>query len=228
MIGAAARALFGCPAGWRKAARATPVMLLLLLGMSAVCASGSGRGIAAASPVPGLVGSPGVSIVPGDAPLSRRLVAPASAASQTGTLRVTIDGVRCGSGTIMIGLYDSSAGFLAAIKHSTEVGLLNDKGRVVGAALRAAVGSQSIVFTQLVPGRYAVIVFHDENDNGRLDENSWGVPTEGYGFSNNAEGFLSSPSFDAAGVTLDGADDGIAISLIYPRSRATSGLPESP
>ena len=99
---------------------------------------------------------------------------------------------------------------------------------MVGAALRAAAGSQSIVFTQLVPGRYAVIVFHDENDNGRPDENAWGVPTEGYGFSNNAEGFLGSPSFDAASVTLDGADDGIAISLIYPRLGSTSGLPESP
>jgi uncharacterized protein (DUF2141 family) len=228
MIGASARALAKFPASWRKAARATSVMLLLLLGTSAVCASAFGRGLAAASPAPWLVGSPGVSIASSDAPLPRRLVASAAATSQTGTLRVTIDGVRSGSGTIMIGLYDSSAGFLAAIKHSTEVGLLNDKGRVVGAALRAAVGSQSIVFTQLIPGRYAVIVFHDENDNGRLDENSWGVPTEGYGFSNNAEGFLSSPPFDAAGVTLDGADDGIAISLIYPKLRPTSDLPESP
>jgi uncharacterized protein (DUF2141 family) len=142
---------------------------------------------------------------------------------------VTIDHVRSGSGTIMIGLYDSSDGFLAAIKHSTEVGLLNDKGRVVGAALRAVAGSQSVIFTQLDPGRYAVIVFHDENDNGRLDENSWGVPTEGYGFSNDAEGFLGSPSFDAAGVTLDRADKSIAISLIYPRPPPSmSGLPDSP
>jgi uncharacterized protein (DUF2141 family) len=141
---------------------------------------------------------------------------------------VTIDGVRSGAGTIMIGLYDTSDGFLAAIKHSTEIGLLTDKGRVVGAALRAAAGSQSIIFTQLNPGRYAVIVFHDENDNGLLDENSWGVPTEGYGFSNNAEGFLSGPSFDAAGVTLDGAGGGIAISLIYPAQQSTSDLPKSP
>jgi uncharacterized protein (DUF2141 family) len=173
------------------------LLLVLLLGMSVVGASASGRDVAAAS------------------------------TPRTGTLKVTINGVRSGSGTIMIGLYDSNDGFLAAIKHSTEVGLLNDKGRVVGAALRAAAGSQSIVFTQLNPGRYAVIVFHDENDNGRLDENAWGVPTEGYGFSNNAEGFLTSPSFDAAGVALHGADNGIGISLIYPKLRPT-GLPESP
>jgi uncharacterized protein (DUF2141 family) len=178
--------------------------MLLLLGAFAPCASSSGPGLASASPVP------------------------LSPAAQAGTFRVTVDGVRSGNGTIMIGLYDTSDGFLAAIKHSTEIGLLTDKGRVVGAALRAVAGSQSIVFTQLKPGRYAIIVFHDENDNGLLDENAWSVPTEGYGFSNNAEGFLGSPSFDAAGVVLDGAEDCVAISLIYPKPRSTSGLPESP
>jgi uncharacterized protein (DUF2141 family) len=190
---------------WWGALGALSAMLLVSLGVFAVCASSSGPGAAAAS-----------------------TAAKPAATSRTGTLRVTIVGVRSDSGTIMIGLYDTSDGFLAAIKHSTEIGLLNDKGRVVGAALRAATGSQSIVFTQLNPGRYAVIVFHDENDNGRLDENSWGVPTEGYGFSNNAEGFLGSPSFDAAGVALGGADDDIAISLIYPRPPSTSGGAESP
>ena len=71
-------------------------------------------------------------------------------------------------------------------------------------------------------------MFHDENDNGRLDENAWGVPTEGYGFSNNARGLLGAPSFDSAQVTLDGNDRSIAISLIYPRAVAKSNLPDKP
>jgi uncharacterized protein (DUF2141 family) len=139
---------------------------------------------------------------------------PSSGASE---LRVVVEGIRSDSGTIMVGLYDTSEGFAAAIKHSTEAGLLNDKGRRVGMALRAVAGVESIVFADLPPRRYAVIVFHDENDNGRLDENGWGVPTEGYGFSNNAQGFLGAPSFAAAEVTLDGKDRSIAISLIYPK-----------
>jgi uncharacterized protein (DUF2141 family) len=137
--------------------------------------------------------------------------------SRASNLRVVIDGVRSDSGTIMVGLYDSSEGFAAAIKHATEAGLLNDKGRRVGMALLAAAGTQSIVFAELPPRRYAVIVFHDENDNGRLDENGWGVPTEGYGFSNDAQGFLGAPSFAAAAVALDGEDRSIAIPLIYPK-----------
>jgi uncharacterized protein (DUF2141 family) len=142
-----------------------------------------------------------------------------------GDLKVTVEGVRSNAGTIMIGLYDSAEGFNVAIKQSTEAGLLNDKSRLVGAAIRASGGAQSTVFTQLRPGRYAVIVFHDENDNGRLDETSWGVPTEGYGFSNDAQGLLAAPSFDAAAVTLDGADKDIAISLIYPNKSVRAPSP---
>jgi len=135
-----------------------------------------------------------------------------------GDLKVAVAGVRSASGTVMIGLYDSAEGFGVAIKHATEAGLLTDKGRLAGVALRAAPGTQSIIFTQLHPGRYAVIAFHDENDNGRLDESPWGVPTEGYGFSNDAQGFLTAPSFDAAGLTLDAGDSAITISLIYPKT----------
>lgn len=142
-----------------------------------------------------------------------------------GDLKVTIAGVRSDTGTLMIGLYDTAAGFDVAIKHATEAGLLTDKGRLVGAAIRAAAGAQSIIFTQLRPGRYAVIAFHDENDNGRLDVSPWGVPTEGYGFSNDAQGLLAAPSFNAAGVTLDASDSAITISLIYPKTTARGPPP---
>jgi uncharacterized protein (DUF2141 family) len=85
-------------------------------------------------------------------------------------LRVTIQGVASSSGTIMVGLYDSEDHFRAAIANAANLGLLNDRSRFIGIAMRAVEGTQSVVFTNLKPGRYAVIVFHDENDNGRLDE----------------------------------------------------------
>ena len=91
-----------------------------------------------------------------------------------------------------------------------------DRNRLVGVAMRARSGSQQVAFAQLPPGRYAVIVIHDQNDDGRLDANALGVPTEGYGFSKDARGFLSAPSFDAAAVTIGDADESIAISLTYP------------
>ena len=116
----------------------------------------------------------------------------------------------------MVGLYDSEENFRTAISHAGKEGLLNDPSRLVGIAMRAIAGTQSVVFTNLKPGPYAVIVFHDENDSGKLTENWLGEPTEGYGFSNNAEGFLSAPSFQNAAVLLGNSDLSIVITLKYP------------
>jgi uncharacterized protein (DUF2141 family) len=117
----------------------------------------------------------------------------------------------------MVGLYDSEENFRIAIADAGKVGLLNDRSRLVGIAMRAIAGTQSVVFTNLKPGTYAVIAFHDANDNGKLDENWLGVPTEGYGFSNNAEGFMSAPSFQNAGVLVGNQDLSIVITLKYPK-----------
>jgi uncharacterized protein (DUF2141 family) len=134
-------------------------------------------------------------------------------------LRVAIEGVASSAGTLMVGLYDSEEHFGSAIANIGHPVLLNDRSRLVGIAMRAVGGTQSVVFTNLKPDAYAVIVFHDENDNGKLDENSWGIPTEGYGFSNDAEGFLGAPAFKTAAVMLDHNDKAITITLKYPRGQ---------
>jgi uncharacterized protein (DUF2141 family) len=140
----------------------------------------------------------------------------AASAAQSSELRVTITGVRSNSGELLIGLYETAKGFEEAIANAETSGIMADRNRLVGVAMRARPGSQQAVFAQLPPGRYAVIVIHDENDNGRLDANAMGVPTEGYGFSNDARGFLSAPSFDATAVTIGDADASIVLSLTYP------------
>lgn len=136
--------------------------------------------------------------------------------AQAGELKVTITGVRSDAGALMVGLYDSADKFTKAVGHAAHVALLSDKGRREGVTLRAIVGSQGIGFMMLPPGRYAVIVFHDQNDDGLLNKSILGIPTEGYGFSNNASGFFGAPSFDAAAVTMGDEDKSISISLIYP------------
>lgn len=52
-----------------------------------------------------------------------------------------------------------------------------------------------IVIKNLEPGKYAFKYFHDENKNENLDCNWLGIPTEGFGFSNNAKGIFGPPSF---------------------------------
>lgn len=141
-----------------------------------------------------------------------------------GDVRITVDGVRSDEGSLMIGLYDTAAGFRAAIERSTEAGLLNDPLRVAGVALRADAGAQTIVVAGLKPGRYAVIAFHDENDDGKLGSTPWGVPLEGYGFSNNARGFLHAPSFAAAAFKVTDLAATATISLIYPHASSQPDL----
>jgi uncharacterized protein (DUF2141 family) len=90
-------------------------------------------------------------------------------------LTVTVTDIRVATGTIRIGVVDSEAAW-------------NNEAQPVAAQTAAANGSElTFRFAALPPGTYAVQVLHDENDNGELDENFMGIPTEGYGFSNNSQ-----------------------------------------
>jgi uncharacterized protein (DUF2141 family) len=131
-------------------------------------------------------------------------------------LRLTVKGVRSDKGEILIGLYKDSEGFTRAIANGSKRGLTPDSGRLVGCSIRAQIGSQSTVFTQLPPGRYAIAVIHDENDNGRLDRNFLGIPVEGYGFGNDARGFFGAPSFDAASIVIGDSDVSATVTMAYP------------
>ena len=73
-------------------------------------------------------------------------------------------------------------------------------------------GAAQLTLRDLPAGRYAIKSFADENGNAKLDTNILGLPTERYGFSNNAIGRMDPPSFDAAAVQLD-ADSSITIRL---------------
>jgi uncharacterized protein (DUF2141 family) len=94
--------------------------------------------------------------------------------------------------------------------------LSNDPNRFAAVALRANTAMKSeVVLTNLDPGPYAIILFHDENGNGKLDKNALGVPTEPYGFSNNVQGFLGPPAFEKAVMLVTSSDKAVRIILIY-------------
>ena len=50
----------------------------------------------------------------------------------------------------------------------------------------AVKGQMELKFENVAPGVYAVFIHHDANGNGKFDTNAIGIPTEGYGYSNNA------------------------------------------
>jgi len=57
-------------------------------------------------------------------------------------------------------------------------------------------GTSEALFENIPTGVYAVMVFHDANNNKKLDQNFLGIPKEGYGASQNKLPFASAPSFD--------------------------------
>lgn len=63
--------------------------------------------------------------------------------------------------------------------------------------------SQNYNFDNLPEGEYALAIFQDENRNKILDKNLLGIPTEIYGFSNNARRTFSAPSFQEAKFKLN-------------------------
>jgi len=70
-------------------------------------------------------------------------------------------------------------------------------------------------FEDIPPRTYALTVIHDENMNGKLDTNWLGIPTEGYGFSNDAKALLGAASFSAASFRYAGGTLDLTISLHY-------------
>jgi uncharacterized protein (DUF2141 family) len=131
------------------------------------------------------------------------LLALLPAAASAGELTITISDIKNDTGFVLAAVYESEASFLKPPLARMSV------------KFKAVLGKVTFALPDLPPGKYAIAAFHDENDNGKLDRNALGVPTEGFGFSNDARGTGGPPSFAAAAVTFDGADKALKIALDY-------------
>ncbi len=80
--------------------------------------------------------------------------------------------------------------------------------------LDAQKGTVSHTFKDLDAGKYAIVVYHDENHNKICDKNFFGIPTEAYAFSNNMRPKLSAPSFEECAIKLQ-QDRSIDIKMVY-------------
>jgi len=74
-------------------------------------------------------------------------------------------------------------------------------------------GVTAVAAFDLPPGQYGLMAYADRNRNGVLDTLPIGLPTEAYGFSNNARGVFGPPEWRKAVFTLpsDGARQTIAL-----------------
>ena len=103
-------------------------------------------------------------------------------------LTVNVEGIAQAQGSIMLGLFDEAT--------------YNGDGAVNGANLKVDGDSVSVTFEGLEPGEYAVRLYHDLNDDGEMNTNPFGMPTEPFAFSNDAKGRFGPAKWDAAKFTL--------------------------
>ena len=115
-------------------------------------------------------------------------------------LSIEVRGVRSGDGRVYVAI------------HGPESKDTFPSGDDIVSGLRepARIGTLHFVVNDLPAGRYAVNAFHDENDNGELDTNLVGIPSEGYGFANDPSTTFGPADFEEAAVTV-GETSGVAV-----------------
>ena len=123
---------------------------------------------------------------------------PVSAADLT----IAVGPVRGSGGEIRLALYEREEGFRK-----------EDQARQL-LPVPAKAGTVEGTFRGLPPGRYAVIAYHDENGDGKLNLRFGMFPKEGYGLSNNPK-LSGPPRFREAALDLPEAGARIDIQLKY-------------
>ena len=112
------------------------------------------------------------------------------AQQNSGDITVILTDLENNDGHVLVSLVNSKRTFLSDDPY---------RGEQVEPKNRQAV----YTFKDVPFGTYAVSAFHDENDNLDLDTNFLGIPTEEYGFSNNARGTFGPPDYEEAAFRLN-------------------------
>lgn len=117
-------------------------------------------------------------------------------------LTIHIDNIAVIDGTIKIGVFDTDSTFL-----DEDATIRNYSIDVNGA-------SETFVIDDLPKGDYAISMYHDENSDGILNRNFFGIPKEPYGFSNNVKPKFSAPDYKDCKFSFF-KDDTLKIRLIH-------------
>jgi uncharacterized protein (DUF2141 family) len=98
-------------------------------------------------------------------------------------LTVKVTNIRELKGEIEIGFYNNPEAFP------------DDGGQYK--KLRVKVTSKTMYISVKLPkGEWAVALYHDENNDKKINKNFLGIPKEPYAFSNNVKPVFSAPSFE--------------------------------
>jgi len=127
--------------------------------------------------------------------------APTLADDGKGRLVIEIVGFGSNSGSVKVALWNAAESFLVSDDY-----VARGEGPIAELAAR-------VVLEDIPHGEYAVSVFHDENDNGKLDTGFMRIPKEPIGTSNNARGRFGPPKYRDARFDFETAELRLTIDL---------------
>ena len=111
---------------------------------------------------------------------------PAPVAEASAELEVRVGGIESDSGEVVFALFDSEDAFRAR------------RGPVAKGRRPIADAECLWRVEGLAPGEYGLMLYHDLDGDGELDRGALGIPSEPYGFSNNARASFGPPPYERA------------------------------
>ena len=118
-------------------------------------------------------------------------------------LKILVKGGESEKGVVLISLFDSDKNLMKEGVRTAQIPVDTE-------------GQAHCLFKDLPPGIYAVSVAYDEDENGELNTNFLGIPTELVGFSNNAKGRFGPPKFEKTAFELK---DDKSITIILGKAK---------
>jgi len=111
---------------------------------------------------------------------------PSFAGEKIGTLKLLVTGFKSDKGKAMITVANSKDSYQSK------------KGKPLFTRVSGLIenGEVGYLFNGIPHGEYAIRVFHDENDNDKLDYYFFGMPKEDYGFSGEDGERAGPPNYD--------------------------------
>lgn len=125
------------------------------------------------------------------------------AAPSSATVKVTVNDLRNTKGVVRACLTPDEKDFPKCTKASAN------------SVVVPAAKSVSLTFEGVKPGRYAIALLHDENNNNKADRALMMMPKEGFGFSRDAKVRMGPPSFDSAAFAVEAGTSSQAIRMRY-------------
>jgi uncharacterized protein (DUF2141 family) len=122
--------------------------------------------------------------------------------SQTIEVTVSVTNVSSDKGAVIVCVFNSADAFPQKPNLAYKCTTTNAKK-----------GTMDIKIDGIKPGEYAIAVHHDKNNDGKVNTNFLGIPTEPMGASKDAKGTMGPPKYKDAALRIEKNTKAISITL---------------